>query len=71
MPDILGLDLYQQVTARFPSLAQRFIFITGNIVDIDTRLFLEKTNLTWLAKPFLPSDIEQAISKALARTETS
>jgi two-component system NtrC family sensor kinase len=69
MPDILGPEIYRQVVDKFPHLAQHFIFITGNVVDIDTRLFLEKTALPWLAKPFLPADIERAINKALAKMQ--
>jgi two-component system NtrC family sensor kinase len=69
MPDILGPELYERAVRKYPGLTKRFIFITGNVVDIDTRLFLEKSDLPWLAKPFLPADIEQAIAKTVARVE--
>jgi hypothetical protein len=39
--------------------------MTGNMVDPDTRVFLERSGLPWLAKPFLPADIEQAIANLL------
>jgi two-component system NtrC family sensor kinase len=71
MPDILGPELYQRAVSKFPRLTKRFIFITGNVVDVDTRIFLEKSDLPWLAKPFLPADLEQAITKAVARVEMS
>ena len=35
MPDILGPELYQQATDKLPNLASQFIFVTGNVVDID------------------------------------
>jgi CheY-like chemotaxis protein len=65
MPDMLGPELYRQTIEKFPCLADNFIFITGNVVDIDTRIFLEKSSLPWLPKPFLPSDIEKAIDQAI------
>lgn len=63
MPDILGPELYQKATEKMPHLVDRFIFVTGNVVDMDTRIFLEKSGLPWLAKPFLPADIEQLVER--------
>jgi PAS domain S-box-containing protein len=65
MPDVLGPELYKLVIETHPHLADRFIFMTGNMVDPDTRVFLERSGLPWLAKPFLPADIEQAIANLL------
>ena len=70
MPDILGPELYQETLQKFPHLADHFIFITGNIVDIDTRVFLEKSGLPWLAKPFLPADIQRVIEQTAAKIKT-
>jgi two-component system NtrC family sensor kinase len=67
MPDIAGPELYETILDKHPHLAHNFIFITGNVVDMDTRLFLEKTGLPWQSKPFLPSDIEKVVSQAAAR----
>ncbi len=69
MPDIMGPELYEQVRQDFPALDNRFIFITGNVVDIDTRLFLEKSGLPWLSKPFLPSDLEKIINETIHLTD--
>ncbi len=65
MPDILGTELYERVSQEYPTMAERFVFITGNVVDRDTRLFLEKSGLPWLSKPFLPSDIETIVRQAV------
>lgn len=67
MPDILGTDLYHQAVEQFPHLSQCFIFVTGNVVDPDTRIFLETSGSPWLAKPFLPEDIKRTIAEALTR----
>jgi two-component system NtrC family sensor kinase len=68
MPDILGTELYYQAIEISPNLAGHFVFITGNVVDIDTRTFLEKSGLPWLPKPFLPVDIERVIEQTAAKT---
>ncbi len=65
MPDLTGIELYQQVVAAQPQLANRFIFVTGNAVDTDTRTFLASNNLHWVAKPFMPADITAAIAQIL------
>jgi PAS domain S-box-containing protein len=67
MPDMLGPEFYRRAIEKFPELTNHFIFITGNVVDIDTRIFLEKSHLPWLPKPFLPIDIEKAINQAIIK----
>jgi two-component system NtrC family sensor kinase len=69
MPDILGAQLYQKIVEKFPHLADHFIFITGNIVDLDTRLFLEQSGLPWLSKPFLPIDMEKVVAQMGAKIQ--
>lgn len=66
MPDILGSELYRRAVERTPDLSGRFIFITGNAVDIQTRTFLEDTGLPWLSKPFLPGDVNRIVAQAIA-----
>ncbi len=66
MPDILGTDLYRQAIKTWPYLTDRFIFITGNVVDLETRSFLDTSGLPWLSKPFLPSDVEKLIARLAA-----
>ena len=68
MPDILGPELYEDVSSRYPELAKRFIFVTGNVVDKDTRTFLEELQLPWLSKPFLPADLANIIHNTALST---
>ncbi len=71
MPDMLGPELYHRANRQYPELTGRFIFITGNTVDHDTLAFLEATATPWLAKPFLPAEIERAVNQIAARFPTS
>jgi two-component system NtrC family sensor kinase len=70
MPDILGTELYRQAVDAWPYLADRFIFITGNVIEPEIRTFLKNSNLPWLSKPFLPSDIEKLIVKLTAKIKS-
>lgn len=62
IPKISGIELYKIATERFPKLAKRFMFVTGHASDTKTKEFLEQANLPWLAKPFLPDELEKVIA---------
>ena len=52
MPDISGADVYDQVTAARPDLAERFVFMTGGAFTPRGREFLQSVSATVLSKPF-------------------
>jgi len=52
MPGMSGTDLYTELKTKWPDLARRVIFITGDTSDFVTRKFLEEHNLPYIAKPF-------------------
>ena len=52
MPKLRGDDLYHRAVETRPSLSDRFIFITGFAADPQINLFLSKTGVKYLMKPF-------------------
>jgi len=52
MPDISGIDLYWSIREMDESLAEKVVFITGDIMADDTRSFFSKTKVTHISKPF-------------------
>jgi len=52
MPQMSGMELYDNIKPRRPELAGRFLFITGDTSDSNTRDFLEKNGLSFITKPF-------------------
>jgi PAS domain S-box-containing protein len=52
MPDVSGADVYTEVTAARPDLAERFIFMTGGAFTARGREFLHAIAAPVLAKPF-------------------
>ena len=59
MPRLDGPSLYRALCVRYPSLAQRIIFVTGDVAGTEAEQFLIETGCRWLAKPFRLNDLLQ------------
>jgi signal transduction histidine kinase/DNA-binding response OmpR family regulator len=57
MPEMSGMDLHAAVQARFPELADRFIFVTGGAFSIDAKRFIEEAVCGVIQKPFRVEDL--------------
>jgi DNA-binding response OmpR family regulator len=57
MPGMNGMELYKRISASKPYLAQRIIFLTGDIESESTRSFLKLTGCRFLAKPFTMDEL--------------
>lgn len=67
MAGLNGLDLHRQIREVQPDMAQRFMFITGDVVSPTTRRFLNDAGTPYLDKPFKPEDLIQKVQRALSR----
>jgi PAS domain S-box-containing protein len=65
MPELSGVDLYQQVTAERPELADRFVFITGGARTERDRAFVEAEADRVIGKPFDPRELLARLEQAL------
>ena len=52
MPRLRGDEFYLKAKQMRPTLADRFIFITGFATDPNIALFLNKHGVKYLVKPF-------------------
>ena len=52
MPDVSGQQIFQRWSADRPDLAERVVFLTGDIVSADLQDFLTSTGRPFLPKPF-------------------
>ena len=68
MPGLNGRDLYGQVVQRRPSLAQRFIFVTGDVVESMSNGFIADSGRDVVEKPFTIAEIGRAVERVLQRT---
>jgi two-component system NtrC family sensor kinase len=66
MPEIDGPQFYRLAVARDARLERRFVFLTGDTVNEDTRSFLKTAGRPFLAKPFSLADIQEITLSTLA-----
>jgi CheY-like chemotaxis protein/two-component sensor histidine kinase len=66
MPRMNGREFYERVRAREPDLARRIVFVTGDVINQETRAFLEAVGNAHLAKPFRPEGIATVVRRVLA-----
>lgn len=66
MPEMDGQTLYQRLREVDADLARRTVFITGDTVSPETRVFLQNVQNPCLSKPFRLRDIREAVERALA-----
>ena len=52
LPDLSGVELYEEIGKVAPSLQKRVMFITGDVISADIRSFLERTKSPYVTKPF-------------------
>ncbi len=67
MPDVSGEVLFETLVDENPTLAPRFVFMTGGAFTERSRRFLESVDNPRLDKPFDLSAVEQVIRDQAAR----
>ena len=65
MPRLRGDEFYLKAKEIRPSLADRFIFITGFATDPKIALFLTKHGVKYLAKPFVVGGLINCVKELL------
>ena len=66
MPRLDGKAFYKTLSAGTPGLAQRVIFVTGDVAGTDAEAFLEESGCRWLAKPFRLGELLRVLREVLA-----
>jgi len=69
MPEMSGIELYGIIKKRYPKLAKRVVFATGDIVAIETQEFLVSTGRKYLAKPFDYRELIEVIEEGLRKRD--
>ena len=66
MPRVDGRTFYARLMQSKPAMADRVIFVTGDVAGTDAETFLEESGCRWLAKPFRLADLVRTAREALA-----
>lgn len=69
MPGMNGMEFHAQVKRRWPAMARRFVFITGDVMDVDVRAFLESCGAPHLPKPFGLQELTDTLVKVVLAGE--
>ena len=65
MPETDGREFYRLLKSEGSPLANRLIFVTGDLMNPETLTFLQSTGSPWIAKPFDVSAARQTINSVL------
>lgn len=63
MPLMDGKEFYLQIAEKFPPLAKRIIFITGDVANQQTISFIRETGNLHLQKPFTIKEVKDLLEK--------
>ena len=65
MPDMDGKELYNFIGSKYPELANRVAFITGDTSSQSTLGFLKLTGRLNLAKPFVLDTLRKVVAREI------
>jgi two-component system NtrC family sensor kinase len=65
MPEIDGPRLYHTLERQYPHLLRRVIFLTGDTLNPETKMFLDQSAVPCLTKPCTVAEIRRAIQQVL------
>jgi len=65
MPGMSGMELYKRIQKVAPSLADRVVFITGDVMGADTEDFLFNTGAPYITKPINSGRLLETINRVL------
>lgn len=65
MPGLNGQQFYERAVAKQPELAPRIVFLTGDVVNEETQMFLRSIGNPHLAKPFNLDGVKKIVADLL------
>lgn len=68
MPLMDGKEFYLKIKERFPELARRVVFVTGDVANQQTLSFIEETGNLHLRKPFTIKEVKELLEKFFSRS---
>ena len=65
-PEMNGIEFYYYLKKEHPTLADRVILTTGDVLNSDVKRFLKEFKGTFLPKPFTPEELIKAVGEVQA-----
>lgn len=67
MPGLSGSEFHERLHEHNPEMADKILFMTGDIVRSKTQEFLKETRAVYINKPFDLSSLYQKVQEAINR----
>ena len=67
MPEMSGMEFYDELTRRFPEVADRVVFISGGAFTPSARAFLDRVSNPRIEKPFDARALREIVALVVAR----
>ena len=67
MPKMNGIEFYREIEERLPGMADRILFMTGEILSPSIQEFLQERHVSIIAKPFDLPTLYQGVHDVLER----
>jgi two-component system cell cycle sensor histidine kinase/response regulator CckA len=68
MPEMSGMEFYDEVERRFPDVARRVVFVSGGAFTAQANAFLERVSNARVDKPFDPHAVRTLVQQHIAGT---
>jgi DNA-binding response OmpR family regulator len=69
MPGVSGQRLYRLSESLNSDLRHRFLFVTGDVVNSETKQFFTQAGVQYVRKPFRLQELVDAVDGLLSRTQ--
>ena len=66
-PIMNGRQLYEHIEERHPTLTNKIIFTTGDVINSEIQHFLGQSGRPCLLKPFNPEELKAIVKEALSQ----
>lgn len=67
MPNLGGLALYESIRRQQPEVVDRFVFISGDILNAHLHTLSDSANIPLLSKPFSAATLDAVLNQVIAR----
>jgi hypothetical protein len=71
MPEMSGREFFEAATEIKPGLASRFIFLTGDLFNMETEATIASLGVPALGKPFRLATVEEVVGDVIAKNSAA
>jgi CheY-like chemotaxis protein len=66
LPGMSGIEIYEQLQKSSKSLTRKVIFITGDVMSVDTMVYIKSSQTPYITKPFEAARLLEEIDRIIS-----